>query len=246
MTTSAPEGRQEAAVLDAKALTLGELQRAHVERQEEWCPEQKPDLSFRGNEMAGEVGEACNVIKKLERERHGWRGSRATKEQLAEELADVIHTATLCAITAGIDIEAATIAKFDATSEKNGLSSRIRALIPAKPAVEVVEALELERFTLHYDPVEEKLFALLSEDGEWVRHSDVYTLSPPTKTPTVELEPLRENLKRQAGILDEMAFKMRLPPGDNNLEDASAFMRDAVTALSQAPATPDAQTEVKK
>lgn len=132
-----------AAPVEVKVLTLGDLQRAHVERQEEWCPEQKPDLSFRGNEMAGEVGEACNVIKKLERERHGWRGTRATKEQLAEELADVIHTATLCAITAGIDIEAATIAKFDATSEKNGLSSRIRSALiaPAKPAVDLVEAL---------------------------------------------------------------------------------------------------------
>jgi NTP pyrophosphatase (non-canonical NTP hydrolase) len=106
-------------------VTIAQLQRAHVERQEEWCPDQKPDLSFRGNEMAGEVGEACNVIKKLERERHGWRGSRATKEQLAEELGDVIHTAILCAITAGIDLEPATVAKFNATSEKNGLSHRI-------------------------------------------------------------------------------------------------------------------------
>jgi len=106
-------------------VTLAQLQRAHIERQEEWCPDQKPDLSFRGNEMAGEVGEACNVIKKLERERHGWRGSRATKEQLAEELGDVIHTAILCAITAGIDLELATVAKFNATSEKNGLSHRI-------------------------------------------------------------------------------------------------------------------------
>jgi hypothetical protein len=75
-----------------QGVTLGQLQQAHVERQEEWCPDQKPDLSFRGNEMAGEVGEACNVIKKLERERQGWRGSRATKQQLADELADVVHT----------------------------------------------------------------------------------------------------------------------------------------------------------
>lgn len=107
------------------ALTLRALQSAHIARQEEWCPDQKPDLSFRGNEMAGEVGEACNVIKKMERERHGWRGSRATKEQLASELADVVHTAVLCAITAGIDIEPAVIDKFNSTSEKNGLSTRL-------------------------------------------------------------------------------------------------------------------------
>lgn len=113
------------------SLTISSLQRAHIERQEEWCPEQKPDLSFRGNEMAGEVGEACNVIKKLERERQGWRGSRATKEQLAEELADVVHTAVLCAITAGIDLEPAVFDKFNSTSEKNGLMSRLTAAIGA-------------------------------------------------------------------------------------------------------------------
>ena len=109
------------------ALTLRALQQAHLVRQEEWCPEQKPDLSFRGNELGGECGEAQNVIKKLERERHGWRGSRDTFEHLGEELADVVHCATLCAITAGIDLESAVIAKFNSTSEKNNLAARIDA-----------------------------------------------------------------------------------------------------------------------
>jgi NTP pyrophosphatase (non-canonical NTP hydrolase) len=105
------------------AFSLRALQRAHVERQEEWCPDQKPDLSFRGNELGGECGEAQNVIKKLERERLGWLGSRDTVDHLGEELADVIHCAVLCAITAGIDLEPAVIAKFNSTSEKNGLST---------------------------------------------------------------------------------------------------------------------------
>ncbi len=111
-------------------LSIADLQRAHVERQEEWCPDQKPDLSFRGNELGGECGEAQNVIKKLERERHGWRGSRDTVEHLAEELGDVIHCAVLCAITAGIDLEPAVISKFNGTSEKNGLSTFLAT--PAK------------------------------------------------------------------------------------------------------------------
>lgn len=110
-------------------LTISALQRAHVERQEEWCPDQKPDLSFRGNELGGECGEAQNVIKKLERERHGWRGSRDTVEHLGEELADVIHCAVLVAITAGIDLEPAVIAKFNSTSEKNGLSTMLTAAL---------------------------------------------------------------------------------------------------------------------
>lgn len=102
------------------------LQAAHYSRQEEWCPDQKPDLSFRGNEMGGECGEAQNVIKKLERERHGWRGSRDTIEHLGEELADVVHTAVLCAITAGIDLAPYVIRKFNDVSAKNGLSVFIK------------------------------------------------------------------------------------------------------------------------
>ncbi|MBB6262524.1 NTP pyrophosphatase (non-canonical NTP hydrolase) [Paenochrobactrum gallinarii] len=113
-------------------ITISALQSAHIERQKEWCPDQQPDLSFRGNEMAGEVGEACNVIKKLERERQGWRGSRSSKEELASELADVIHTAILCAVTAGIDLETATVEKFNATSVKNDLQT----LLPAAPTPE--------------------------------------------------------------------------------------------------------------
>lgn len=106
-------------------ITIRKLQAAHVELQEAWCPDQKPDLSFRGNEMGGECGEAQNVIKKLERERLGWRGSRDTIEHLGEELADVIHTAILCAITAGIDLDPYVVSKFNSISEKNGLPHRI-------------------------------------------------------------------------------------------------------------------------
>jgi NTP pyrophosphatase (non-canonical NTP hydrolase) len=51
-------------------------------------------LAYKGNELAGEAGEACNVIKKLERERLGMPGSRDTVAHLAEELADVIICAT--------------------------------------------------------------------------------------------------------------------------------------------------------
>lgn len=110
-------------------VSIEQLQGAHIERQEEWCPDQKPDLSFRGNEMGGECGEAQNVIKKLERERHGWRGSRDTVEHLGQELADVVHTAVLCAITAGIELGPYVVTKFNETSEKNGLST----FLPSPP-----------------------------------------------------------------------------------------------------------------
>lgn len=112
--------------------TLNDLRRANEARQAEWCPDQVPDLSFRGNELAGETGEACNVVKKLERERLGWRGSRATLEQLAEELADVVICADLTAMTAGVDLHAAVAAKFNATSEKVGLKTRLPMAEPSE------------------------------------------------------------------------------------------------------------------
>jgi len=84
--------------------TVERLQEKNSTRQREWDTNDDIDLAYRGNELAGEVGEACNVIKKLARERLGIRGSRATVEQLAEELADVIICSSLIANSEGIDL----------------------------------------------------------------------------------------------------------------------------------------------
>lgn len=94
---------------------------ANAERNKVWDADGKLDLTFAGVELAGEVGEALNVIKKLRREELGLRGSRDTVEHLAEELADVIICTSLIANKAGIDLSAAVIAKFNATSRKLGL-----------------------------------------------------------------------------------------------------------------------------
>lgn len=101
------------------------LRSANIARQEEWDQDGQITAAYRGNELAGEVGEACNVIKKLERERLGILGSRATVEQLADELADVLICADLIAMHYGIDLEAAVARKFNATSEKVGLQTRL-------------------------------------------------------------------------------------------------------------------------
>lgn len=74
-----------------------ELHIANVARQKEWDASNGLDIDFFGVELAGEVGEACNIIKKLERERLGLRGSRATVQDLADELADVIICTDLIA-----------------------------------------------------------------------------------------------------------------------------------------------------
>lgn len=102
------------------------LRECNVARDQEWDPLGQLTLAFRGNELAGETGEACNVVKKLERERLNIPGSRATKAQLAEELADVIICADLLAMSAGIDLAGAVVRKFNASSEKMGLKTRMR------------------------------------------------------------------------------------------------------------------------
>jgi len=106
--------------------TLADLRAANEKRQAEWCPDpaQQPDLAFRAMELAGETGEACNVAKKLVRERHGWRGSRAMpQDDLGDELADIIICADLTAMAEGIDLMEAVRRKFNATTEKVGLTT---------------------------------------------------------------------------------------------------------------------------
>jgi NTP pyrophosphatase (non-canonical NTP hydrolase) len=111
-----------------KHLSLRMLRDANVRRQQEWDTDNKIDLAFRGVELAGEVGEACNVLKKLERERRGIVGSRDTVEHLAEELADVLICADLIAMDMGIDLAAAVSEKFNKTSKANGLVTRLFAM----------------------------------------------------------------------------------------------------------------------
>jgi NTP pyrophosphatase (non-canonical NTP hydrolase) len=85
----------------------------------------KTDGIFHAVELGGEVGEVLNVVKKLHREEMGWRGSRASKEQLAEEIGDVLICLDKLAAHYGIDLAEATARKFNATSEKVGLPHRL-------------------------------------------------------------------------------------------------------------------------
>lgn len=110
-------------------LSLSTLREANVIRQKsEWDVDNRISLSYRGNELGGECGEAQNVIKKLDRELLGIKGSRDTVEHLAEELADVIICVDLIAASMGIDLAKAVADKFNATSDKNGFKTHIGTL----------------------------------------------------------------------------------------------------------------------
>lgn len=145
---------------------MGSLRRANEARQKEWDKDSKITLSYRGNELAGEVGEACNIIKKIERERLGLPGSRATKDQLAEELADVIICADLIAMDAGIDLmRRAVPAKFNATSRKVGLDTRLTPAV--EYTAEEITRLLREAFNAGWAARDPRLFG-----GEDLRDSE--------------------------------------------------------------------------
>lgn len=76
--------------------------------------------------VAGEVGEAANIIKKLFRVRDGiaeFNGDvseQQLREMLADEIADVVIYLDLLAQAAGFDLETIRDAKFAKTSERIG------------------------------------------------------------------------------------------------------------------------------
>lgn len=117
------------------------LTEANINRQKEWDPSDAIGHSYRGNEMAGELGEAlekatillltagkilnlCNMIKKVDREHLGLRGSRVELSEVAKEFGDAQICLSLAAIKLGINLEQATKDKFNESSIKLGLKTR--------------------------------------------------------------------------------------------------------------------------
>jgi NTP pyrophosphatase (non-canonical NTP hydrolase) len=62
--------------------------------------------------MAGEAGEACNLIKKMR------RGDHVNLKQVADELADLVIYADLLAARLDINLGAAVVDKFNEVSAK--------------------------------------------------------------------------------------------------------------------------------
>lgn len=79
---------------------------------------------------AGELGEAGNVIKKLNRFRDGMVGNRDAsvtqlKLDLGHEIADTLIYLDLLANAAGINLEREVITKFNIVSARNGFPERL-------------------------------------------------------------------------------------------------------------------------
>ncbi len=122
------------------------LRRANRARQAEWRGATAVDLAFRGLELAGEVGELeeavvallslstatgrlANLLKKTTRLNRGILGTTETPEALLEavqdEAGDVLISLDLICMELGIDLPSSAVAKFNKTSIKHGLKTRL-------------------------------------------------------------------------------------------------------------------------
>ena len=103
---------------------LKKLNKLNTERQQEWDTEAKVDILFRALEHVAEAGELGNKVKKHWRASNGIVGSVTNKQEIADEVGDVMITLALLCQDLDIDIKQATIDKFNSTSAKYNLKTR--------------------------------------------------------------------------------------------------------------------------
>lgn len=126
----------------ADPLSFADLRRANVPRcRASWHDEKKWTPTDWACALAGEVGEACDVAKKLKRlsdgiEHDKSRTRETLTEEIGKELADVICYADLLAASLDVDLGAAVRAKFNEVSERVKSPIRLERarLVPAAPA----------------------------------------------------------------------------------------------------------------
>ncbi len=118
--------------MNANGLTFAELRHVSLQRCERWHPGgiNEWSLSDWFTATMGELGEAANVGKKLNRIRDGMTGNGDISEEklradLADEIADVAIYLDILAASEGIDLAAAIEHKFNATSAKVGFPERL-------------------------------------------------------------------------------------------------------------------------
>ena len=106
-----------------------EFQKIITERCKEWHDIDQWSLSDWAVAMAGECGEVCNIVKKLNRKRDSLRNQDPEDlelvDALAEEIADTVTYAFLLAERCGFDMQDIVTSKFNQVSEKHGFSHYI-------------------------------------------------------------------------------------------------------------------------
>lgn len=116
-------------------LDLAAFRPLNVERAREGfkCYDNQP-LTYWTTALAGEVGELCNMIKKMQRvERGGVDGGSSytakdiSKEMLREEIGGIAIYLDLLASLLDISLEEAIVHTFNSKSEKYGFSQILEA-----------------------------------------------------------------------------------------------------------------------
>jgi NTP pyrophosphatase (non-canonical NTP hydrolase) len=117
-------------------LDLSALRKINVQRATEGfkCYDNQP-LTYWTTALAGEVGELCNMIKKIQRvERGGIDGGSSytakdiTPEMMKEEIGGIAIYLDLLASLLEISLEEAIIDTFNSKSEKYGFAQMIKPL----------------------------------------------------------------------------------------------------------------------
>ena len=110
-------------------MTFREFQKINTDRAEEWHGINDWSISDWAVAMAGECGEACNIIKKMNRKRDSIKGADlkwvGLHEALAEEIADTVTYAFLLAERCGLDMDDIVTRKFNKVSAKHGFSQKL-------------------------------------------------------------------------------------------------------------------------
>lgn len=115
-------------------ISFYELAAQNYKRCRRWHPKgiNEWSLSDWGIAAAGEMGEACNVIKKLNRLRDGLQGNKIgemteteLKEKLGDELADTIIYLDLIAARVGLSLAECVRRKFNAVSNREGFPEKL-------------------------------------------------------------------------------------------------------------------------
>lgn len=110
-------------------LTFAQLRATNAARCERW-DHSGWSLADWSNAAAGEMGEACNVVKKIRRIEIGIKAAKDPDPQvlhvkLVEEIADTVLYLDLLALKAGIDLGEAVVTKFNAVSMREGFPERL-------------------------------------------------------------------------------------------------------------------------
>jgi NTP pyrophosphatase (non-canonical NTP hydrolase) len=119
-------------------LTFAAVSKLNRERCERWHPG-FPDDGWTGADwataMAGEAGEACNVVKKLRRAQFGIVQAAADpgpelRAKLATEIGDTFLYLDLLAQYYGLDMQRCVADTFNRVSEREGFPERITGGAP--------------------------------------------------------------------------------------------------------------------